>query len=176
MDPSVFLKRLEGYISDLRGVLSRFVKTRDSIHIQLDDQAKLQQLALELRDFLHDALGPNDYSEMVVGHFNEGVNNYYGSSSYASVEQIISIASAVKTRVSNSPDLLANRARPTLTAKSPKPLPMPSNVTLGWLFNHVPYKFWVALVGIVVVSFCAGVTAAAKVTVVQQWFGLACGK
>lgn len=175
MEHKAFLERLNTYLTQLRDILSRFEKVRDSIHIQHDDQARLQQLVVELRDLFADALGPNDYSEMVVDAFNNGTSNFVGTSSYASVEQIISIASAARTRTVNNPSL-TQPAKALPPHQPPTPLAVPQHVTLSWLFNNVTYRFWLAAASIIIASFIAGVTAAAKLSIVQQWFGLVCGK
>lgn len=176
MEPKAFLERIDSYVAQLRGILSRFQKGRDTLHIHREDEAKLQQLAVELRDMFNDALGPNDYGAMVVDAFNNGTSNFLGSSSYASVEQIISIVSAARTRVADNPRLLSQTTGATQSSVRRPPLAAPPQVTLSWLFNNVPYKFWLIAGGVIIASFVAGVTAAAKLQVVQQWFGLVCGK
>lgn len=176
MEHKVFLERLEAYLTQLREILSRFQRSRDSLHIQHGDQAKLQQLVVELRDLFNDALGNNDYGAMVVDAFNNGTSNYFGTSSYASVEQVISISSAAQTRVVGNPGLLAKPVQSVSASVAPLPLAAPQKVTLSWLFNNVPYRFWLAAAGIIVACFVAGASATAKLSILQQWFGLVCGK
>ncbi|MBD8899685.1 hypothetical protein [Rhodanobacter sp. DHG33] len=176
MEHKVFLERLDTYLTQIREILSRFQKSQNSIHIQHGDQARLQQLSLELCDLFNDAFGKNDYSAMIIDAFNNGTSNYFGTSSYASVEQIISISSAAKTRIVNNPEFLTRPTRPASTSASQIPLAAPQKVTLNWLFNNVPYKFWLAAGGIIVASFVAGASVTAKLSIFQQWFGLVCGK
>jgi hypothetical protein len=173
MEAATLVEHLDRYVAELREILSRFKKGDNFIHIADADQPRLQQLVLELRDLFDDAIGRNTYSEMLVDAFNEGVSNIYSSSSYASVERLISITSAARTRAVNNPSFLQVPVTPQPTAKAS--LELPDKVTLKWLFNHVPYRFWLALVGIAAASFIAGVTAASRLPVVQQWFGICPG-
>ena len=113
---------------------------------------------------------------MAVDAFNNGTSNFFGSSSYTSIEQVISIVSAAKTRVVGNPRLLAWETHSAPPNSTPQPLVAPQKVTLSWLFNNVPYKFWLAAGGIIVASFVAGASATAKLSIFQQWFGLVCGK
>jgi len=173
MEASVLVEHLDRYITELRQILSRFKKGDNFIHIADDDQPRLQQIVLELRDLFDDAIGHNTYSQMLVDAFNEGVSNIYSSSSYASVERMISITSAARTRATNNPSFLQQLSAPQAALKTP--LELPDKVTLKWLFNHVPYRFWLALFAIAAASFVAGVTAATRLPVVQQWFGTSVG-
>lgn len=52
MQPGELTKTLERYKEELEGFLSRFKKTRDSIHIDRQDDARFREIALELRDLV----------------------------------------------------------------------------------------------------------------------------
>ncbi|MEI2453432.1 hypothetical protein [Lysobacter firmicutimachus] len=173
MNPDDYLRRADGYIDELRGILSRFVKGRDSLLAADDDEPRIQQITLELRDLFHDAMGQNDYSKMVIDAYNHGVANLYDSPSYSSVERIISIASAARNRVENNPELLGN-AQPGAATPVPAPLAVPDKVTLRWLFNHVPYSFWFWLGSLMLGAFALGAAAVYKLQLVQQWLGVSC--
>ena len=102
---------LNRYRAELEGILSRFDRTRDGIHINREDDPVFRQRVLELRDLFHDALGPNSYSEEIVAFFNDGISNFSGSPSYKSVENIIGVVGAASTRITRRPDL-ADRPLP----------------------------------------------------------------
>lgn len=170
MKASELVKSLDRYSDELRAILSRFTDSHDSLLIKDSDQGKLSQITLELSDLLEDALGNNDYSPMIINAYNQGLDNYYESSSYASIERIVSIVAAVKTRAENNPALVE---RPKTTKSDRKALNLPDKVTLKWLFSHVPYTLWLWLGGLLIAAFSAGVTVAARFPVLQQWFGAA---
>jgi len=99
-------ERLSTYESALCEIRDRFVRSREGIHIAEGDQADLHQMVLELADFVQDALEENGYRVMLIDAFNEGVRNFFNSSSYASVERIISIVRAIITRIETNPRLV----------------------------------------------------------------------
>ena len=174
MNSDDFLQRVESYIGELKGILSRFVKGQNSLLVAHGDEPRVQQIALELRDLFHDALGSNDYSKMVIDAYNHGVANFYDSPSYSSIEKLISIASAGKTRIENNPGLLAQSQTKPETTPTPAPLSAPEKVTLKWLFAHVPYTLWLWLGGLALGSFALGAAAVYKLQFVQQWLGVNC--
>jgi hypothetical protein len=173
MELTEFLSHTNGYIEQLRGVLGRFVQTRDSISIADSDEPLLHRLVIELRDLFQDALGASDYSQMVVDSYNKGKANYFDSPSYASVEEIISIVAAANTRVGNNPMLLLPPASHSSQPLA-ESLSLPDKVTLKWLFAHVPYSFWAYAGGLLVGAFALGAAAVYKLQIIQQWFGLNC--
>ena len=93
------LRRLAAYEAELRGILSRFVHSRDSISVSSDDSGRLEPIVIELRDLFTDFLGPNDYSAMVVNAYNEGIGNFFHSPSHNCVERLIGIVSAASVLV-----------------------------------------------------------------------------
>jgi predicted nucleotide-binding protein len=99
LDPSTIIAELKRYESELSGILGRFSRTSDGIHIGRGDDPLFRQYVRELIDFFNDILGRNSYSAQIVGEFNEGVSNFVGTPSFKSVENIISIVRAVLTRL-----------------------------------------------------------------------------
>jgi hypothetical protein len=169
-------KALETFEGDLRGILGRFVETKDAIHIRREDHSRLHQLVIELRDFLKDALGPeNEYSAPIANYYAEGVNNFYGSPSYRCVENLIAVVASVRTRITRNPALLEWNTKPaTESTRGPEPAPAlapPEAVTLGWLFKHVPVRLWLSFLGLIVAVFVAGVQAS-RLSLVQEFFEL----
>ena len=170
------LERLHTYEQELHSIQSRFRHTRDSISIAEGDDSRLQQIVIELCDLFDDLLGKNSYSSMVVGAYNEGRNNFYNSPSLNSVEKILGVVSAAITRIRENPSILKlnNPPQEPQEMASQQPLKIPDRVTLHWLYKHVPYTLWASLVGLLAASFFIGATAAIKLTLVQQWFGVFC--
>lgn len=54
MTQDELIATLERYSKQLSGILSRFVKTRDSISIAPEDQARFKEFGVELIDLLRD--------------------------------------------------------------------------------------------------------------------------
>ena len=170
------LERLHAYEQEIHGIQSRFRHARDSISIADGDNGRLQQVVIELRDLFDDLLGKNSYSSMVVGAYNEGVSNFYNSPSLNSVVKILGVVSAAITRIRENPSILTINNPPQEPQKmaSQQSLQVPDRVTLHWLYKQVPFTLWASLVGLLIASFVIGATAAIKLTLVQQWFGVFC--
>jgi hypothetical protein len=84
------LQTLDEYAEELGGILGRFTKTRDSLHIDSQDGYRMREIATELVDFINDHI-PNSahHASSIANYYNQGISNWLGSSSYASVEEII---------------------------------------------------------------------------------------
>lgn len=167
------LERLEAYKQELEAIHSRFRRTRDGIHIGDGDDGRLHQMVLELRDLFSDLLGQNTYSSMVVSAYNEGISNFLSSPSFNSVERIKGVVSAAMTRIRENPSLLVMPDKKEVSTPIEQ-LKLPERVTLRWLYEHVPYSLWASLVGLLLAAFALGITAAIKLSLVQQWFGVLC--
>jgi hypothetical protein len=135
-------------------------------------------MVIELRDLFDDLLGKNSYSSMVVTAYNEGVSNFLNSPSFNSVERILGVVSAAITRIRENPSILTVSDPPQEPQEMAlqQSLQVPDRVTLHWLYKHVPYTLWAWLVGLLMAAFAIGATAAIKLTLVQQWFGVLCAK
>ena len=167
------LERLAAYESELAAIQSRFRRSRDSIHIGEGDDGRLHRMVLELRDLFQDLLGQNSYSSMVVSEYNQGVSNFFNSPSFNSVEKIKGIVSAAITRIRENPPILRTPEQSEMPSSvEPSPLIAPERVTLRWLYEHVPYSFWIWFGGLLIAAFALGITAAIKLSLIQQWFGI----
>ena len=109
MDADKIIGELKRYEGELAGILTRFSRTRDGIHIDRGDDPHFRQYVRELMDLFNDVLGKNSYSAQIAGEFNEGVSNFTGSPSFKSVENILSVVRASVTRFTRNPDLLARK-------------------------------------------------------------------
>lgn len=104
---------LESYEADLAAILSRFTRSRDSIHIAREDDPLFRQRVGELVDLFDDSLGKNRYSAQIRDEFREGISNFFGSPSYKSVENILSVVRSALTRLKRNPGLLERDSRET---------------------------------------------------------------
>src|ERR1700704_4691178 len=102
---------LEGYKLELEGILSRFTKGRDSIHIGPNDESRFRELALELRDLFDDAFVDGArHSQPLLAYFKESISNYIGSPSYHGVECVKSVVASALARVQRNPLALKTAA------------------------------------------------------------------
>ncbi len=109
MDADQIIDEVKRYESELAGILTRFTRNRNGIHIGRGDDPIFRQYVRELVDLFNDILGQNSYSSQIVGEFHEGVSNFVGSPSYKSVENILSVVRAALTRFNRSPELLVRK-------------------------------------------------------------------
>jgi hypothetical protein len=171
------LKELRTYESELIGILDRFNRTRDGIHIDRADDPRFREMVIELRDFLDDNLGRNSYSIQIVNFFNEGISNWIGSPSYKSVENIRGLVSSVIVRIERNPNILspAMAASQEVLTDTSSGLEFPQTVTLSWLWQYVPIRFWwwllSIILGLVGTAFYLGIKAT-QISLVKEIFGL----
>lgn len=111
VNESPLVSELREYEARLSGILQRFTRNRDGIHIGENDDAPFRQIVRELIDLFNDTLGSNNISPQIAQEFNEGVSNFVGSPSYHSVETILGLVRAALTRFTRSPQLLNRSAR-----------------------------------------------------------------
>jgi hypothetical protein len=104
MQPNEVIMALERYRGELEGILSRFIKTRDDIHIDRKDDARFREMVLELRDFLDDVfVDGRRHSQPLLGYFNEAISNWTGSPSYNGVESVKGVVVSALARVQRNP-------------------------------------------------------------------------
>jgi hypothetical protein len=116
MKQDEMIATLARYKGELEGILSRFKKTHDGIHIDEKDDARFRELALELRDLFDDAFVDGQrHSNPVVSYYNESISNYIGSPSHYGVESVKGVVTSALTRVQRNPLALKKAA---LEAKS----------------------------------------------------------
>jgi len=97
---------LSNYQKEIKKILKRFNKSKRLIWIHESDDSKYRQFIQEIKDYLLDIFGYNDYSREIQLIFNEGIANFTRSPSYSSVERIIEIIGAVITRIERNPNIL----------------------------------------------------------------------
>jgi len=109
VDADQIVGELKRYEHELSGILGRFTRSRDGIHIGQGDDPTFRQYVRELIDLFNDTLGQNSYSRQVAGEFNDGVANFTRSPSYKSVENILAVVRAALTRFTRNPELLVRK-------------------------------------------------------------------
>lgn len=108
MQASEVLIALEKYKVELAAINGRFTRTRERISIDSQDNHRLRTITTELVDLLRDHVpGSAQHIRLVEHSYNEGVSNFYNSSSYTSVEELRGIVTAVITRIERNPTLFA---------------------------------------------------------------------
>lgn len=113
MEPSSVLEALNKYRAESEAILSRFTHTRDRIAINQEDNYRFRTIVTELADLLRDHVpGSAAHIRMIVNYYNQGVANFYNSSSYASVKEVIGAISAITTRIERNPSLFAQSTGP----------------------------------------------------------------
>lgn len=172
------IEQLENYRDELAGIISRFKHRETGLYIESNDGDRLQVLVIELRDLFQDRIGPNNYSEMIVDAYNTGRRNYIQSPSLASVKQIKGVVEAAITRAQNNPSSFEPRTE-EVDSKSENSndnkLQPPEQVTLRWLYEHVPYRFWVSLGALIFAAFSAGGYLVSKFPFLQALLGICIG-
>lgn len=110
MKTAQIIETLDKYIEELDKILGRFSKTKEGWNINSEDHFRLGQIAIELVDFINDHIPDSaHHSSMVSNAYNEGINNFYRSSSYASVEEIRGVLGSIKTRIQRNPALFESK-------------------------------------------------------------------
>lgn len=165
-------KILSEYKRELEEILSRFIRNRNGIHINNNDDPRYRQIVMEIRDFLNDVLGRNIYSTQIISFFNEGISNFIRSPSYKSVENIRGLVASIITRIERNPQIFTkkNKVSHPQVNKGDNDLAYPKKITLFWLVKNVPIKFWLWLVGLLLAVFVTGITVG-QVDWVKELFG-----
>lgn len=103
MTQGEFISTLEKYSEELSGILSHFVKTRDSLSIAQDDHARFKEIGIELIDLFDDELVDGlRHAKITAGCISEAIENYYRTPSYRGVENVRGVVNAVLARVKRS--------------------------------------------------------------------------
>lgn len=106
MDREQVLQTLDEYAEELGGILDRFTKTSDGLHIASKDGYRTREISTELADFINDHIQNSvHHASMIADYYNQGISNWLGSSSYASVEEIRGVVKSLKTRIERNPSL-----------------------------------------------------------------------
>ncbi len=151
------IKELVRYRDELTKIKNRFNRTNSGIHINNEDDPRLRTFVIELMDLINDSISENKYSLLIQRTFNAGISNFLQSPSYKSVEDIISILDSIITRIKRNPELCNPKKINTPSMKKTLAYPGEDSLTLKWLWQNVPYKFWIWLISLLIASFLLGV-------------------
>lgn len=172
------IEQLKAYRDELAGIISRFENRDTGLYIDSDDEDRLQVLVIELRDLFQDRIGPNNYSEMIVDAYNKGRQNFIQAPSLASVKQIKGVVEAAITRAESNPSSFEpekEKSNSNSESNKTRKLLRPEQVTLQWLYEHVPYRFWISLGALIIAAFTAGGYITAKFPLLQSLLGICIG-
>ena len=107
MNRDDLIAALEKYSAELGGILSRFVKTSESLSIARDDHGRFREIGIELVDLFRDELVDGViHAKTAAEYLNESVRNYYGTPSYRGVENVRGLVNAVLARVRRNASVL----------------------------------------------------------------------
>ncbi len=108
MDIEEVTTTLNNYYDELGNILSRFSKTRDGLHIEQQDGYRMREIATELVDFIGDHIpNSNHHAASIANYYNQGINNWLSSSSYASVEEVRGAVKSLKVRIERNPSIFS---------------------------------------------------------------------
>ncbi len=122
MNRDEMLAALKAYESNLAAILSRFTKSGHGIHIDPSDNARFNEIALQLRDLFNDEfVDSQNHTQPLVNHYNDSISNYTGSPSYRGVENVKSVVTAALARVQRNPLSLKQIALTADVARTKNP-------------------------------------------------------
>lgn len=160
MTPENLINELEKYCFNLKEIMGRFVPGHNSHRIRSEDDPHFRTFVIEIIDLLNDSIGKNQYSPRINQIFLEGISNFYESPSYKSVQDIVSVLASVITRLKRNPELCNPQKENAATENKTieKTIEYPEKITLKWLHAHVPYRFWLIFIGLLITAFTFGAT------------------
>ena len=127
-----FIEVLNGYIQRLESLGTSFKRSQSGgLYLSQEHEALTIQTIQELIDLFNDNIRNNPYSIRVAGIANEWINGYPQRASPKPIQELASLALAVKTRVERTPEIVKGHqpARPTIDPHWP--LLHPTVVALG---------------------------------------------
>lgn len=104
MNQQEIVEALEGYKTELEGILAWFSRGSDGWHINRQDAGRLDEIIHELRDIFGDHIVDGDqHSNQLAVYANYSISNWLHSPSHSGVEKIKSLVAAVIARVRRNP-------------------------------------------------------------------------
>lgn len=106
MNVKEILDTLKNYERELEGIIGRFSKSTHGVLIDSDDGYRLREIVAELGDLISDHIPDSGhYSNNIGNSYVEGISNFSGSPSYASVQEIVAVVRALTVRIDRNPSL-----------------------------------------------------------------------
>jgi hypothetical protein len=113
METQAVLDALHQYKLETEEILVNFTRTRERVAIAQEDNYRFRAIVTELVDLLRDHVpGSASHIAMITNYYNQGIANFYGTSSYSSVKEVIGAICAIITRIERNPELFAQSAWP----------------------------------------------------------------
>lgn len=103
---------LKGYASEVEAMLPRFTKSHSGLYIDRDDGNRFRVIVMEFLDLVNDHI-PNakHTAKMVADYYNQGISNYIGSSSYASLEEVNGAIESLIVRIERDPSFFVENQK-----------------------------------------------------------------
>lgn len=121
MTQAELISVLESYGSELAAILGRFKKSKEGLWIGDGDHGRFKEICHELIDLLRDELiDGNRHANVLIGYFNDSVQNYTSSPSYRGVENVRGVVNAVLARVNRSPACLKSTSLSSTQPSAPQ--------------------------------------------------------
>jgi len=155
MKPEQLIEHLKQYRAELIAIMKRYVRSTNALRIKSEDDPRYRSIVIEITDLLDDCLGENHYTKMIAQTFNEGISGYISTPSYKSVEDITAVISSAETRIKRNPELLnkpVEQQEPESMTIEP-----PEKITLKWLWENVPARYFWSSVLMLFVVFSLGI-------------------
>lgn len=109
MDREKILEILKSYSVEISEMLPRFKKDASGLQILNQDGTRLHAIVLEVVNLITDYMPSAKNSEiMVVDYFNKGNTNYFGTSSYNSLEEIKGVIDSLAVRIERNTNLFSD--------------------------------------------------------------------
>lgn len=101
--------RLTGFRNDLDKLLTQFQDSSDGMFLSVDNESKLKQLVLEIRDTLDEEFGENnEYSMDVYYTYNTEIGGFSLGPTYKCISDLIAVVNASITKIDNRKQNMIN--------------------------------------------------------------------
>ena len=113
METQAILNALHQYKLEAEEILTNFTRSRERVAIVQEDNYRFRAIVTELVDLLRDHVpGSASHIAMIANYYNQGIANFYGTSSYSSVKEVIDGICAIITRIERNPGLFVQPTGP----------------------------------------------------------------
>jgi len=157
MDHDKIINILEKTKKNLEQIITRFSKSSSGLLINIDDEKTYRTIIIETCDLLNDYLGTNKYSYMIGEHYRNGFTGFLNTPNIHSIECVISVINSTITRFRRNPNLPEKLKNNNKDCNAETSLNCPEKVTVKWLIDNVPYRYYVSFVVLLFTAFLFGV-------------------
>ena len=156
MTSDEIIQELERYRSELTEIMERWDHSSRHFGIKNEDDPRYRTFIIEIIDLLNDTIGKNQYSPIINQIFSDGIDGYYNTPSYKSIEDIASVIDSVVTRLNRNPNFYIKKEEPieaTETAKT-ELKPPEGNNRFGRTYSDALVELlstWKLAVGLIII-------------------------